>query len=229
MCGITGIIDFAKQSSSEVLVAMTNTLQHRGPDGSGVELMLENDCQIGLGHRRLSIIDLSENAKQPMWFSQFAITFNGEIYNYQEIKLELESLGHVFESSSDTEMILHAFSEWKEECLHKFIGMFAFTIFDKKEQTVFCARDRTGVKPFYYYWKDDLFLFASELKAFHEHPAFKKEINLDAVGAFMQYGNVPSHHCIFENCNKLKPGHYLKFDLKQKSYITKQYWNVYDY
>lgn len=228
MCGITGYIDFNKQSSKEILENMTNTLRHRGPDGSGVELISEESFQLGLGHRRLSIIDLSENAKQPMLFGQLIIAFNGEIYNYKEVQSELEKLGHTFKSSSDTEMILHAYAEWGVSCLGRFIGMFAFVIYDKSKQEVFCARDRTGVKPFFYYWNDDLFLFASELKSFHEHPEFQKEINLDAVAAFMQYGNVPTPHCIFNHCLKLKPGHFLKIDLTTKSIETTCYWNVYD-
>ena len=228
MCGITGYIDFNKQSSNEVLEAMTNSLDHRGPDGSGVDLHSESEFQVGFGHRRLSIIDLTENGKQPMRYNQFSITFNGEIYNYKEITKELEQLGHIFNSSSDTEMILHAYAQWGSMCLEKLIGMFSFVIYDKEKQEVFCVRDRVGVKPFFYYWNDDLFLFASELKAFHAHPHFKKEINLDAVGAFMQYGNVPTNHCIFQNCSKLKPGHYLLFDLKTKKHNSKCYWNVYD-
>lgn len=228
MCGITGYIDFSKQSSAEILEGMTNTLYHRGPDGSGTLLLNHDDGQIGLGHRRLSIIDLSENGKQPMSFNNLSITYNGEIYNFQEVKDELKSLGHSFQSSSDTEMILHAYAEWKEKCLDKFIGMFAFVIYDKIEHQVFCARDRAGVKPFFYYWQDDLFLFGSELKTFHKHPKFQKELNLDAVGAFMQYGNVPTPHCIFQHCFKLKPGHYLVFDLKNKETQISRYWNVYD-
>lgn len=228
MCGITGIIDFNKQSSNEVLEAMTNSLDHRGPDGIGVDLHSEDEFQIGFGHRRLSIIDLTENAKQPMEYNQFSITFNGEIYNYKEITKELEQLGHIFNSSSDTEMILHAYAQWGSSCLGKFIGMFAFVIYDKESQEVFCARDRVGVKPFFYYWNEGLFLFGSELKAFHQHPSFQKEINLDAVAAFMQYGNVPTNHCIFQNCSKLKPGHYLLFDLKTKNHKLQRYWNVYD-
>jgi len=228
MCGITGYIDFNNQSSEEVLKDMTNTLQHRGPDGEGQEFIFNDYCQIGLGHRRLSIIDLSENGRQPMTFGGLTISFNGEIYNYNEVNSELEKLGHSFQTSSDTEMILHAYAEWGNNCLQKFIGMFAFVIYDSNKQELFCARDRTGVKPFFYYWKDDLLLFASELKAFHQHPNFQKEINLDAVAAFMQYGNVPTPHCIFNDCLKLKPGHYLVFDLQKKSITSNCYWNVYD-
>ena len=176
MCGITGIIDFNKQSSIEILENMTSTLNHRGPDGFGNELISEANFQVGLGHRRLSIIDLTENGKQPMQYNQFSITFNGEIYNYKEITKELEQLGHIFNSSSDTEMILHAYAQWGSKCLEKLIGMFAFVIYDKEKQEVFCARDRVGVKPFFYYWNEGLFLFGSELKAFHQHPLFKKKL-----------------------------------------------------
>ena len=228
MCGITGLIDFNHQSSKEILAQMTHSLEHRGPDGYGIEIFNENNFQLGLGHQRLSIIDLSAAAKQPMFFNQFSITYNGEIYNYKEIIKDLEKLGHSFNSSSDTEMILHSYAEWGVSCLEKFIGMFAFVIYDKEKQEVFCARDRVGVKPFFYYWNEGLFMFGSELKAFHQHPSFQKEINLDAVAAFMQYGNVPTNHCIFQNCSKLKPGHLLVFDLKTKTYYSQRYWNVYD-
>jgi len=229
MCGITGIVDFNMDSSNSILESMTKTLKHRGPDGNDVTFIEEPNYQIGLGHTRLSIIDLSESGRQPMRFNSLVITFNGEIYNYKEIKSELEKLGHHFDSTSDTEMILHAYAEWSEKCLERFIGMFSFVIYNKDSETVFCARDRAGVKPFFYYWKDDLFLFGSELKTFHEHPKFQKEINLDSVAAFMQYGNVPTPHCIFQNCKKLNPGHYLHFSLSDKSISSKSYWNVYDY
>jgi asparagine synthase (glutamine-hydrolysing) len=165
-----------------------------------------------------------------MAFGHLTITYNGEIYNYKEIKRELEQLGHSFTGHSDTEMILHAFAEWGAACLDKFIGMFAFVIVNSTDGSVFIARDRAGVKPFFYYHADDLFLFASELKSFHAHPAFKKEIDLNAVSAYMQYGNVPSPHCIFKNAFKLPPGHYLSFKLEEKLHIPRPtcYWNVYD-
>jgi len=228
MCGITGFIDFKKTTSETILREMTDTMLHRGPDGCGTVVLNENVAQIGLGHRRLAIIDLSECGNQPMNFENLWLCFNGEIYNYQEIKNELSTLGHSFNSESDTEMILHAFHEWGEKCLDKFIGMFAFFIFDSVRQTVFCARDRAGVKPFFYYQTEDLFLFASELKAFHKHPGFEKQVNLNAVAAFMQYGNVPTPHCIFENCHKLEPGHFLTFDLCDRVIKKTRYWNVYD-
>lgn len=228
MCGISGFIDFNQQSSVDVLMKMTDILYHRGPDGSGYEFFQTNTFQIGLGHRRLSIIDLSETGKQPMKFEHLWVTFNGEVYNYSEIKTELTNLNHQFLGHSDTEVILHAFAEWGISCIEKFIGMFAFVIYDTKSEEMYCVRDRAGIKPFYYYWKDGLFLFASELKAFHQHPQFKKEINLDSVAAFMQFGNVPTPHCIFNHCHKLKSGHYLKFSLHTSQISTHKYWDVYD-
>ena len=228
MCGITGFIDFNKQSSLPILEAMTTTMVHRGPDGFGVQEIVTSDAQIGFGHRRLAIIDLSDHGKQPMQFNQHWICFNGEIYNFQEIKDELAQLGHQFNGGSDTEMILHAYAEWGEKCLDKFIGMFAFALFDAGKNRIFMARDRAGVKPFFYYWKDGLFLFASELKAFHQHPHFEKSINRDAVAAYMQFGNIPTPHCIFEHCAKLKPGHFAFLDLSSRNFTTTCYWNVYD-
>ncbi|MBL7916945.1 MAG: asparagine synthase (glutamine-hydrolyzing), partial [Bacteroidia bacterium] len=153
---------------------------------------------------------------------------NGEIYNYKEIRAELEVNGHQFIGNSDTEVVLHAFKQWGINGIEKFIGMFAFVVYDSNKREIFCVRDRTGVKPFFYYWKDDLFLFASELKAFHKHPQFKKEINYNSVAAFMQFGNIPSEFCIFNNCFKLKPGHFLKLDLSKKLIEIKQYWSVYN-
>lgn len=231
MCGIVGFVDWQKKSSEKVLKSMTASILHRGPDGGDQTLFSLENVQVGLGHRRLSIIDLSNTGKQPMTFEHLCITYNGEIYNYEEIKVELMGLGHQFTGHSDTEMVLHAYLQWGEKCLEKFIGMFAFVIYDSMNNELFCVRDRAGVKPFFYYYKDGLFLFASELKAFHEHPLFYKEINLDAVAAFMQYGNVPTPHCIFENAYKLKPGHFLKVQLSSKNRIINseiQYWNVYD-
>lgn len=234
MCGIVGFVDFKNKTSLQELEKMTHTLTHRGPDAFGFEQINSTNCQLGLGHRRLSIIDLSEGGKQPMSFNEYWICFNGEVYNYNEIKRELIELGHHFESSSDTEVVLHAFVEWGNSCLEKLIGMFAFVVIDTANNKMFCARDRAGVKPFFYYYKEGLFLFSSELKAFHEHPRFEKKIDANAVAAFMQYGNVPTPHCIFDSCYKLKPGHFLEVSLESKSDVRVsttdqvQYWNVYD-
>ena len=228
MCGISGFIDYNKRTDREMLLKMNRTMAHRGPDGEGYAIFNEEKATVGLGHRRLSIIDLSEGGAQPKTFQQLHITFNGEIYNYAEIKAELEAKGHQFNSHSDTEVILHAYQAWGSAALQKFIGMFAFAIYDEANQKIFACRDRAGTKPFFYYWKNGLFLFASELKAIVEHPAFVKEINIDAVAAFMQYGYVPTPNCIFNDSHKLRSGHFLEFDISSKSISTQQYWNVYD-
>ncbi len=235
MCGISGFIDFKKTSGIDILQSMTDTLHHRGPDGSGIELLENSHAQVGFGHRRLSIIDLSEHGKQPMQFEHLWICFNGEVYNYAEIKKELTELGHSFTGNSDTEVIIHSYAQWGEKCIDRFIGMFAFVIYDTQNNTVYCVRDRAGVKPLFYYFKDGLFLFSSELKSFHKHPRFKKELNKNSVAAFMQYGNVPTPHCIFSDCFKLKPGHSITFSLAENNIADRvlpenqtQYWNVYD-
>lgn len=227
MCGIAGYIDFRKETQIEVLHGMTKKLEHRGPDGDGHEEFFLDNATVGLGHRRLSIIDLSEGGHQPMTYHDNWITFNGEIYNYRQIKTELEKLGHKFESNSDTEVILHAYDEWGLGCVQKFIGMFAIAIFDGKKNDLHLVRDRAGVKPLFYYHKDDLFMFASELKSFHCHHRFEKKLNTDAVAAFMQYGNVPTPYCIFEHCWKVKPGYLVTIDILTGKTKESQYWNVY--
>ena len=228
MCGISGFIDFKKTTTQNILEKMNRTMQHRGPDGEGYGMYQNDIATVGLGHRRLSIIDLSEGGSQPQTFGRLHITFNGEIYNYAEIKAELEIKGHSFHSHSDTEVILHAYAEWGSKSLQKFIGMFALVIYDEANKQLFACRDRAGVKPFFYYWKNGLFLFASELKAIVQHPAFTKEINLAAAAAYMQYGYVPTPHCIFKDTHKLKPGHFLDFNITNRELNVKQYWNVYD-
>ena len=229
MCGIAGFIDFHKKSTKSNIQSMIEPLNHRGPDGEGVSLFKSKNAIIGFGHKRLSIIDLSQAGKQPMALNHLHITYNGEIYNYQEIKNELLELGHHFNGESDTEMILHAYTEWGIKAVERFIGMFVIALFDEKKQEVVFIRDRAGVKPLFYYQKNDLILFSSELKSFHEHPEFEKKLDLNAVAAYMQYGNVPTPHCIFKNCVKIKPGHYLKINLENKSQQEIQYWNVYDF
>ena len=229
MCGIAGFIDFHKKSTKSNIQSMIEPLNHRGPDGEDVSLFKSQNAIIGFGHKRLSIIDLSQTGKQPMTLNHLHITYNGEIYNYQEIKNELLELGHHFNGESDTEMILHAYTEWGIKAVERFIGMFAIALFDEKKQEVVFIRDRAGVKPLFYYQKNDLILFSSELKSFHEHPEFEKKLDLNAVAAYMQYGNVPTPHCIFKNCGKIKPGHYLKINLENKSQQEIQYWNVYDF
>ena len=228
MCGISGFVDFKKKTDRGILEKMNRMLVHRGPDGEGYG-MYENEHSVtGLGHRRLSIIDLTEGGSQPQTFSGLHITYNGEVYNYAEIKSVLEQKGHNFHSHSDTEVILHAYKEWGADAMQHFIGMFAFVIYDENANTLFACRDRAGVKPFFYYWKDGLFLFASELKAVIQHPAFTKEINTDAAAAYMQYGYIPAPHCIFNNTYKLNAGHFLRLNTNDQALHLQQYWNVYD-
>ncbi|MDE3211830.1 MAG: asparagine synthetase B, partial [Bacteroidota bacterium] len=167
MCGIAGIIDLNKNSSLELLEKCTDSLSHRGPDSRGVEWWEFPQAQVGIGHRRLAVIDLSPAGQQPMWYKQFCITFNGEIYNYKALRAELEALGHQFKTQSDTEVILHGWEEWQQDLVLKFRGMFAFVIYDTLKKECIAFRDRLGVKPFYYYYHNGLFLFASELKSFH--------------------------------------------------------------
>ena len=227
MCGIAGFIDFTQQSTAAILHQCTDALKHRGPDGSGYEFFQNEHCQVGLGHRRLSIIDLSETGKQPMWYKHWCIIFNGEMYNYAEVKQELENMGHKFIGHSDTEVILHAWEQWGAEMIHRFIGMFAFVIYNTQTHQINAFRDRAGVKPFYYYWKDGLFLFASELKAFHAHPGFKKAIHPQAVHQFLQYGYIMAPLSIFKDTHKLMPGYSLHLDTLHQSLHLHCYWDVY--
>ncbi len=231
MCGISGFIDFKAVNGRTELKSMTDALLHRGPDAHGYFFNQFSDYAVGLGHRRLSIIDLSPAGNQPMQFlnGRYWIVYNGEIYNFAEIKVILADLGHRFETQSDTEVILHAYHEWGINALKYFVGMFVFVIYDSLKEELFCCRDRAGVKPFFYYWKDDLFLFGSELKALMANPNFQKEIEINAVGSYMQFGYVPAPHCIFKDTFKLLPAHFLILDLKKKKIETGKYWNVYDF
>ncbi|MCU7551303.1 asparagine synthase (glutamine-hydrolyzing) [Chitinophagaceae bacterium LB-8] len=229
MCGIAGFIDFRKSSSEELLQKMTTTLYHRGPDGEGIYFIEASQAQIGLGHRRLSIIDLSECGSQPMHFNGLHIAFNGEVYNFEEIRKELEKKGHQFHGHSDTEVIIHAYHEWGVDAIQQWKGMFAVVIYDEAKDEIIAIRDRAGVKPFYYYWQDGLFLFASELKAIVAHPGFKRELDPAAVASYLQYGYVSFPHCIYKHTNKLSAAHVLQLDLKKQVISTVKYWNVYDY
>jgi asparagine synthase (glutamine-hydrolysing) len=205
---------------------MRDTLIHGGPDDAGV--YIDYSFPLTFGHRRLSILDLSALGHQPMEFENFVITYNGEVYNFKEIRKELEAYGYSFNSNSDTEVILKAFHRWGFEAVHKFRGMFAFAIWDKKEKRLILCRDRMGVKPLYYYYKDGLFIFASELKAFHKHPKFKKEIEEKALSLFLEYGYITAPYSIFKNTYKLEPGHFLI--LKKDGNLKKEaYWKVEDY
>ncbi|MGK7390762.1 MAG: asparagine synthase (glutamine-hydrolyzing) [Candidatus Cyclobacteriaceae bacterium M2_1C_046] len=229
MCGITGFINYGSRISHDVIANMVSSLRHRGPDDSGFVNKSFNSSQVGLGHTRLSIIDLSVAGHQPMQYRQWLLVFNGEIYNYKEIKILLEQKGHSFHSNSDTEMILHAFEEWGVKCVERFIGMFAFVILDQDKEILYTFRDRAGVKPFFYYRDSNVFIFSSELKSFHEHPHFHKKIDGNALESYFQYGYIPSPHCIFSNSYKLEPGHYLKINIKTKEVSKNCYWNAANY
>lgn len=229
MCGIAGFCDFSKKSSNDILKNMTDVLHHRGPDDSGYFWDENEYSQIALGHRRLSILDLSTHGHQPMSFEHLDIIFNGEVYNFKEIKKELLELDYSFHSDSDTEVILKSYHQWGIKAVDKFNGMFAITIYDKKANKLIFIRDRAGVKPFYYYKKDNLILFSSELKSFHNHPAFIKEIDKSSLSLYLQFGYIPEPHSIFKNTYKLKAGHYIEIDLKSQNFKEIKYWDVVDF
>jgi asparagine synthase (glutamine-hydrolysing) len=229
MCGIAGFVDFQKNTSLETLKSMTDSMVHRGPDDAGYEIFEGSNAQVGFGQRRLSILDLSPLGHQPMSFEHITVDFNGEVYNFKEIKLELEEKGYSFKSWSDTEVIVKAYHCWGLEMLSKFIGMFAIAILDKNQQKVHFIRDRAGVKPLYYYWENDLFLFGSELKAFYANDRFIKVIDVNSLALFLQYSYVPAPYSIFKNTHKLMPGHILSVDLNTKNQVITKYWDVFDY
>ncbi|AYO56923.1 asparagine synthase (glutamine-hydrolyzing) [Chryseobacterium sp. 6424] len=226
MCGITGFFDFTSTVREHAAADMASAMPHRGPDGQGLFFEHNHGTNIGLSHRRLSIIDLSHSADQPMFFENFVIVFNGEIYNYAEIKKELLDLGHTFQTSSDTEVILHAFAEWKEACVQRFIGMFAFVIYNRENGDIWMFRDRTGIKPLYYSVTDKYFIFASELKCFHQYPDFRKVLNQSAVAKFLQYGYVSGQQSIFSGVEKLAPGCFLHFNCSARHVTIKKYWDA---
>ena len=229
MCGIVGFVDFKKKSTKKVLEKMTSVIAHRGPDDAGYSFSLNEEENIGLGHRRLSVLDLSTDGHQPMIFQNLTIVYNGEVYNFHAIREELIEVGFTFDSNSDTEVILKSFDCWGIKAVDKFIGMFAFFIYDREKRKCYVVRDRAGVKPLYYYWKNGIFLFGSELKSFHQHPDFEKIISKDSLAQFLQYGYILQPYSIFENTFKLKAGHYLELNLKEQSFEEKKYWDVYDF
>lgn len=229
MCGITGFIDRSIEASEDVLKTMTDALTHRGPDQSGYVLFNSGRSSIALGHRRLSILDLSELGRQPMSFEHLHLCFNGEVYNFSAVAKDLQQLGYVFSSQSDTEVVLKAFHAWGIDCIKHFRGMFAFAIYDRQAEKVFLFRDRAGVKPLYYAFEDGRFLFASELKALAKHPRFNKSIDKKAISLYMQFGYISAPYAIFENTFKLKPGHFICFDVKNRNLEIKKYWDVSDY
>lgn len=229
MCGIVGYVDFKGKTDPAVLDKMVGALRHRGPDGKGTHVIREDNYLIGLGHTRLSILDLSDNGKQPMFFEDLVMVFNGEIYNFKEIRKDLLGLGHSFQSESDSEVILHAYREWGLSCVKRFIGMFAIVIYDSTAKEMVIIRDRAGVKPVYYYQKDDLFIFGSELKVIHEHPAFEKELSTQAVAEYIDFGFINAPRSIFKDCHKLEAGTILKLNLTTGGIQKERYWDAKDY
>lgn len=221
MCGIVGYIDRNAQVSESLIGAMTNRLQHRGPDGFGSHLF-EN---IGIGHRRLSFIDL-QGGHQPLCNEDGTvwITYNGELYNFKELRTFLLSRGHVFKTSSDTEVIVHAYEEWGTQCLSKFRGMFAFVILDQAKRRVFVARDHIGIKPFYYAITDKFTAFSSEIQAFKAIPHFNLSLDLSAIDKYLWFQYIPAPQTAFNEIKKLKPGHYAIFDFDGKELKLERYW-----
>lgn len=226
MCGITGIFDALGKAeiSRTLLDRMNESLFHRGPDAGGLHL----EPGVGLGHRRLSIIDLS-SGQQPLYNEDgsVVVVFNGEIYNFQELVPELQKLGHKFRTRSDTEVIVHAWEAWGEKCVERFRGMFAFALWDRNQQILFLARDRLGVKPLYYAQiPGGVWIFGSELKSLQIHPGMRREIDPLAVEEYFAYGYVPEPRSVFKGVYKLPPGHTLTLRRGKPDGVPLEYWDV---
>ena len=226
MCGIAGFARAgADREAPAVLENMTGALRHRGPDDFGYHV----DSYAALGHRRLSIIDLAAG-HQPMTNEDGSlwIIYNGEIFNHAEIRPLLERAGHRYATRSDTETIIHAYEEFGPSCLQRFRGMFAFALWDSRRRTLFCARDRLGIKPFYYFWDGRLFAFASEIKALFEHPAISPRLEESALPEQLAFGYTSGEQTLFSGVRKLMPGHWLqlRFDSPDPTLTIEQYWDV---
>ncbi len=218
MCGIVGFTGM-QANREQILKRMMDTIAHRGPDGEGSFL----DDHIALGHRRLAIIDL-EGGTQPMFneSQNLVIVFNGEVYNFPLLQAELESKGHRFVTRCDTEVLLHGYEEWGRSLLTRLRGMFAFAIWDRNTETLFCARDPFGIKPFYYYRQEETFLFSSEIKSFLPHPNFQKKLNRGQLELYLSYQYSPGEHTFFQNVKKLLPAHWLEW--KGGRLTIQRYW-----
>lgn len=226
MCGIVGIFDLQdkREINRELLNKMNQSQLHRGPDEGGIHI----EPGLGLAHRRLSIIDLS-SGQQPMLNDDASVvlTYNGEIYNFMQLRTELEQLGFSFKTHCDTEVVLNAWIAWGEKCVDRFRGMFAFAVWDKHKQTLFIARDRLGIKPlFYAELGNGQLIFASELKALKEHPQLPRELEPTAIEEYFGFGYVPEPKTIFKNVYKLEPGYCLTLKRGQSAYKPRQYWDV---
>jgi asparagine synthase (glutamine-hydrolysing) len=225
MCGIAGIYNTDGEPPNHVLLErMARAIAHRGPDGERYHL----DSGLGLAHRHLRIIDLSDAAMQPMTNENGSIwlIFNGEIYNYVELRPQLEAAGHVFRSHSDTETVIHAYEQWGEECLHRFNGMFAFALWDAPRKRLFISRDRVGVKPLYYSWDGTSLVFASEIKALLRHPGVLARPNLSAIAGYMSAMYSTGEESWFEGIYRLLPGHYMI--ISPEGLTLKQWWDLPD-
>ncbi|WP_297484243.1 XrtA/PEP-CTERM system amidotransferase [Ferrovum sp.] len=226
MCGLVGIFDTRGKSSlsRELLDRMNEAQFHRGPDEGGLHL----EPGVGLGHRRLSIIDLS-SGQQPLFNEDHSVVvvFNGEIYNFVDLMPELQALGHTFRTHCDTEVIVHAWEEWGENCVERFRGMFAFALWDRSRQKLFLARDRLGVKPLFYSLQSDgKFIFASELKALRLYPGFDPTLDPCAVEEYFAYGYIPEPRTIYRNTFKLPPGHHLTLSPHAPLPAPHRYWDI---
>lgn len=227
MCGIAGFIDYSKSWGKDDLNRMHDSIYHRGPDSSGQMLMNLDNYAVGFGHQRLSILDLSINGHQPMKFENILLTYNGEVYNFTEIKEELLSLGYQFNSTSDTEVILKGYHKWGLEIVNRLNGMFAIAIYDRSLEKLFLIRDRMGIKPLYYGNLYGNFLFGSELKSILA--LLKKEqkpgLSATSIQYFFQQGFVPAPHSMFEGIYKLPQGCILEFNIRDKRQTIRNYYN----
>jgi len=224
MCGIVGVFNQRERVNLERFNAQVDALAHRGPDGRGVQVLAEG--RLALGHRRLSIIDLSPAGNQPMANEDGTVwlTFNGEIYNYLELRSKLERCGHVFRSHSDTETIIHAYEQWGPDCVRRLRGIFAFGLYDGRERRLLLARDHIGVKPLYYRQEADCFAFASQPCALLADPTRPAQVDAEAFASFLGYGNLPGELCIYRGVRKLLPGHLLIFQNEQVE--LRRYWSL---
>lgn len=228
MCGILGIAAQSPEINQELFVIQRDKLSHRGPDGAG--MWWSADGCVRLAHRRLAVLDLSPAGHQPMVDESRSlhIVFNGEIYNYRDLRRELEGKGHRFRSSSDTEVILAAYQAWGVECVQRLNGMFAFGLYDAERRILFLARDRAGEKPLFYRHTSGTLSFASELKALLADPSFPRQLDPEALDCYLAFGYVPGNRCILRGVNKLPPAHALSFDLNSGVSRIWRYWKLPD-
>jgi asparagine synthase (glutamine-hydrolysing) len=226
MCGIYGYVTSGETVDAGILQAMGDCLKHRGPDDSGEVVRNVGRFSVGLGHKRLSIIDLSIGGRQPIANEDETIwiTFNGEIYNFKELRDELKKNGHRFKSRTDTEVIVHLYEELGTACLNRLNGMFAFALWDERKKTLFLARDRMGKKPLHYCLRKNQLIFASEIKALLRHPAVDRRLSFKSLDKYLSYEYIPAPESIFSSVKKLEPGHYLLY--RNDEAVSAQYWDI---